>query len=274
MENYPNTKDLIEQGIEARNNKDYSQALDLLDQAEAYPELLSQAYFEQAVTYAELRNYTSAKKLLYSLLEMDPKAISPQSFLADLLIDEGEYDEAERLIRKAIHDEPKFTYSFSQMVRLFEAKEDYEAEYTFFREVLPFYDDDLELLYNFSFFVITYPNYRDQKHLTEALQYLKQVQDAGLDDNSLDYHIGKTYFLLGDNEKCVEYLERYLDDRRKSNPNAGMYGITFFIEDHELNYFTDKVPQLSKHGDLIDMEPFHQSKYKLRDMVRGIVLGH
>jgi tetratricopeptide (TPR) repeat protein len=268
------SENLIEQGIKARNNRDYPLALDIFDKAEAYPELLTQAYFEQAVTYSVLRNYTCAKKLLYLLLELDPKATNPLVFLADLLIDEANYDEAERLIRKAIHDDPTYTYALSAMVRLYEEKGDYEAEYNFFREVIPQFNNDLELLYNFSFFLISCPAYRNDKLLTEALENLYRVQKKGLEDDSLEYHIGKAYLLLKENEKCVEHLKLFLDNRRAKNPAVGIYGITLFIEDFEREFFENKLSLLEEHGDKIFIQSVDESKHKLRDLMRGEILGH
>lgn len=223
MQTLTNNYELIEKGITAREEKNYALAFDLFTQAEEYPELVGVSYYEQAVTYWRLKNNICAKRLLGQAIGIDPSATPIRLFLADLLLDEENYDEAEKVAQEVLRLDPTEGYAHQVMLRCYHEEGDSEAEYNYYRDILPKFSDDLNILYNFAFFLISSSEYRDDKFLTEALEILYRAQNEGLEDESLEYHIGKTYLLMKENKKCVEHLKIFLENRRADNLTACLW---------------------------------------------------
>ena len=273
MNTLPEHYELIIQGITARDEKDFSKALELLSNAEEYSELRAVAYYEQGVTYFTMNNFVCSKRLLNMAIEQNPSSVPFRLFLADMFVDENNYQEAQECVEKALQLDPTCTYAHQVMLRMLSEKDGPEGEYNYFRKALTEYNNDLELLYDFSFLIINTPSFRSKDLLREALGNLLKIKERGFDDESLDYHIGKVYFLLCEDEKSIEYFEAYLKERKLDDPYPGKYHLTLFVEDDSRQLFEEHKSSMEQYGDLLYINSLKESLNGTRESQRGRIVG-
>jgi Flp pilus assembly protein TadD len=91
--------DLLNQGLSAMQGEDYEQAERLYRQALALEPQARQAYNNLGVIYGQRGENAQARKMFEAALETDPTYVFPRCTLANDLIDEGDLDGAEEMLK-------------------------------------------------------------------------------------------------------------------------------------------------------------------------------
>jgi len=230
------------------------------------------AYFEQGVTYFQMKENTSSKRLLKLAMAESPKIIAIPLFMADLLIDEKQFAEAKTYIEKALLINNNELYAYTVMRRMLREQSGHKAEYEYFQKIFPQFIDNHEFLHSYCYFIVIEYESRDEQLLNEALFYLRKIKNEGYDDEYLEYDLAKTCFLLKKDAESVGHLKAFVNELKLRNPLADSYIIEIYVEPCGQEIFEEHKAEIEEniHAMFINLIDETQEE---RNMIHGIFYG-
>ena len=161
---------LVEQGIQFRDKKEYQKAIDTLILAKSDPDLFKDACYELAQTYYGLGKIAESRAELSEVLKIEP--LNPEfTTLSGLLyIKEGEIDQAIKVLEETINRNPDHINAAQILQSHYAYIGDYEAEHDLLVKLLPTYKDDPCFLYSYSIVMVERSTKSNQLLFNEALK--------------------------------------------------------------------------------------------------------
>jgi tetratricopeptide (TPR) repeat protein len=170
----------------------------------------------KANAYIRSKNYEEAVEVLEELNQFCPDIFEGYHLRFEIYCAQGKYDEAEKLIEKAIHLFPKDVSLFYDKIKLFTIKKDFETALTMIEQAEKMEGFEIEAR-NLCFErAKIYAQKDDVNKAIEYLEALKRYEDAGIDYEGR-YFLMNAYLSIGNYEKVLENAEVLLKEEEDSS---------------------------------------------------------
>lgn len=198
---------------------------------------------QEAQRAFQRQDWLRAEKALTLMVQMDPKSQEGWQLLMLMLVQQGRWDEAEQMAEQ-VKDPLSRATALLAIADAYYFRGDFGRAEAFYRKVLALDPDNAVALNNYGYMLAERgerldeaekmirkalrrePNnyafidslgwiYYQRGNYRKALMLIKRAVNIKSDDTELHYHLGMTYWRLGEREKAKRALEEAL----RLNPN-------------------------------------------------------
>ena len=207
-----------QKAMEAIQNRNYEEALTLLETAKEEKESKRLMYRAMGIAHIGLTEYTAAIEELEQCLKLSNGFVEEMDYdvsfyLATAYFKNGEPAKAEQILDAVIglRKEEKDAYYLRGSVRLSQNK--YEEAKEDFNRLLELSHGD------YGKYIEVYELFYEQGYKEIGREYLEEALSKGKNSMS-DYELGRMYYYLEDYQEACNYLEEARED---TNPDTYLY---------------------------------------------------
>ena len=193
-------------------------------------------------SYFRVYNYLSAIKYIKKSIKLKGPDELNQSFLAEVLLQSNQYEEAIKLFEKVLNINEKNINSLFNLGKIYSEIGKFKIAEKYYNKIIE------EEPYNFNAFYELIK--LDKKYLSDIL--INKIKNFKTEDNKNNVNIIYASLILAENEKNNKNFDNELDNLINGHHN--------FIQsrnkasEQEFNYFTNLLPQFIKKIEDIDFK--------------------